>query len=86
MDVFLTTMIVTLVVALVTQLAKKIKFINGLGDYGIQLLVLVFAILIALLEFGFTFIPTQWAEAIITVWGGAITWYELVLKKFTSKG
>jgi hypothetical protein len=86
MDALLSTLVITGIVAIVTQLVKKFKLIAGLGDYGIQILVLVFAIIVSLFEFGWTFVPVQYADTIITVWAGAIAWYEIVISKLTRKG
>jgi len=82
----LTTLVITGVVSAVIQLAKKYKVIGNMGDYGIQLLVFGFAVVIALLQLGFNYLPAQYANAILTVMAGSICWYELIIKKFTNKG
>jgi hypothetical protein len=86
MDTFLTLLIISLVTALVTQIVKRVKWIKKMGDYGVQLLVLFFAIIIAVAEYGFNLLPPEAHQTVVYVWGLTIAWYEIVIKKFTVKG
>lgn len=78
MFLFLAALAVSLAVSIVTEILKKWK---GIGSTGTQLIVFGFAIVIAMLQYGWQFVPVQYAEAILTVVSGAIAWYELVVKK-----
>jgi len=76
---FLTVLVLGLAVSLIVQLSKKFK---NFGSMGTKLVVFVIGLVIALFQYGWTFVPAQYAQTILTVMAGAIAWYELVLKEF----
>jgi hypothetical protein len=78
---FLTMMALTLVVAAITEIVKRWKGFTGIGT---QFLVFAFGVLIALLQWGWTFVPAEQAQTILTVLAGAIGWYEIIIKRFES--
>jgi short subunit fatty acids transporter len=84
MDTILLTLIVGLAVSIITQVLKFLPFIDKLGDYGKQAVVLVVAILIALFQYGFGLLNPQVIASIGAVWGLAIGWNEIILSKFES--
>jgi hypothetical protein len=79
---FITLMALTLVVSAITEVLKKWKKI---GSTGTQVLVLGFGVLIALVQYGFTFVPAEQAQVILTIMAGAIGWYELIVKRLETK-
>jgi chromate transport protein ChrA len=78
---FLTMAAIALVVSAITEIIKKWK---GLAGIGTQALVLVFGLIIALLQYGWTFVPAEQAQTILTILAGAIGWYEVIIKRFES--
>lgn len=64
---------------ILVQILKKIRL--RFGKLGIHLSLLGIGILVALLQYGWTFMPQVQAEIIIGVWGSAVLAYEFLYKR-----
>lgn len=84
MDLLLTTILLGTIPAIITQICKQVSFIGKMGDTGKQLLVLLFAILLGGINYGWQYVPLETATGIAGIWAFAIAWYELLIKKFTT--
>ena len=84
MDTILIALITGFAVSVITQVIKLVPFVDKLGDYGKQAVVLVVAIVIAMFQYGFGLLNPQTVALIGSVWGLAIGWNEIILSKLTS--
>lgn len=75
---FLTMMTIALVVSMVTEILKRWQ---GLGALGTQAIVFGCGIVIAIIQWGWQFVPVEYAQTILSIVAGAIAWYELVIAK-----
>lgn len=80
----LNTLAITLGVAAITEIIKT-KFIKGLDDWGIRLAVVAVALIIAIIQIGWQWLPVEYASAILTIFAGATTWYKLLSSAFEKK-
>jgi hypothetical protein len=75
------TLAITLGVAGIAEIIKT-KLFKGLDKWGVRLAVVAVALVIALIQIGWQFLPVQYASAIITIFAGATTWYKLLSSAF----
>jgi hypothetical protein len=72
----------TLIVSLISLIAKRLGAKSTtLGDYGLYIVTFIVGLIFAGFEMAWKFIPIAWAEIATTLWGGAMLWYEVLLKR-----
>lgn len=75
-------LLIPFVVALISQIAKKFGAKNTvLADYGLYVVTFIVGLIFAGFQYAWKFMPIAYAETATTIWGGAMLWYEVLLKK-----
>lgn len=65
------------IASFITQILKRF----GFEKQGAQLACFIIALIIAIIQIGFKWLPKIYFQTIVGTWAAAVLWYEILLKK-----